>query len=82
MNREREGLAKAIDGWMWEAIYSTLLCSFILPSNVSFSTRRNSTSLFDYLSASEPYLTAEKATYQNLTAFPFLNNAEFNIILF
>lgn len=34
------------------------------------------------MSASEPYLTAEKATYQNLTSFSFLNNAEFNFILF
>lgn len=51
-------------------------CSHLL------STWHSSTSLFDYLSASEPYLTAEQATYQNLTAFHFPNNAEFNIILF
>lgn len=54
-----------------------LTCLSHLPS-----TQRNSTSLFDYPSASEPHHAAQKATYQNLTAFPFLNNAEFNIILF
>lgn len=58
-------------------LFFHLTCHSHLPS-----TRCNSTSLFDYLSASEPYLIAEKATYQNLTAFSFLNNAEFNIILF
>lgn len=82
----REGLGKARDGWMWEAIHSALLCSFILTSSICLSnllsTRRNSTSLFDYLSAPEQYLTAEQATHQNLTALPFLNNAEFKIILF
>lgn len=82
----REGLGKARDGWMWEAIHSALFCSFILTSSICLSnllsTRRNSTSLFDYLSAPEQYLTAEQATHQNLTALPFLNNAEFKIILF
>ncbi len=36
VNRGREGLVKAKDGWMWEAIYSALLCSFILLSSVPF----------------------------------------------
>lgn len=36
VNGGTEWLVKAIDGWMWEAIYSTLLCSFILPSNMPF----------------------------------------------
>lgn len=36
-DRREEGLEKQwIDGWMWEAIYSTLLCSFLLPSNMPF----------------------------------------------
>lgn len=36
VNRGREALAKAIDGWLCEAICSTVLCSFLLPSNMPF----------------------------------------------
>lgn len=67
---------------MWEAIFSTqlfILASMSFPSSVCSG---NSTSIVGCLTAPKPHLTAEKATYQNLTAFPFLNNAEFNFILF
>lgn len=59
---QRRGGAGESDRWMWEAIYSTPHASFILPTSTSFPSS-NSTSLFDYLSASQSYLNAEKATF-------------------
>lgn len=77
-----EGGAGKGDRWLHgcRRLY-TVHCSLPLffPSSIYW---HNSTSLFDDVSALELYLPAEQAAYQNATAFPFLNNAEFNNILF
>ena len=76
VNGGREGLAKAIDGWMWEAIYSTLLCSL-------YSSISHAFPIFHLPGVTPPLslticlprshtLLRKRQHIKNLTPFPFL----------